>query len=260
MKQQWAKYLIVALAGVAVGRLLPGERSESRRLSEIGTEEGRKTRSSLRDQAGPSSRIELLRREIRSTPAQNLPRLFQRSLEINNPFERREAMTEILKHASASDGMAFMEEFVKITRETGRTHGEEWRDTLFEVGRKGGAEMMDTWKASGKGGGSHEAWFSFYGMSFEDPKAGKAWLNLPSNEDFPQRERLISALIGGATLSNADEGIRMMAELPEAARRDSIGHFTWNLIQNSGPGSRCGLDAGNPKNVREVGAGLCPRS
>jgi hypothetical protein len=141
---------------------------------------------------------------------------------------------EVLKYADATNGLAIIKGFVKVTLETGRKNPEEWKDAIVEVGRRGGAEILDQWKAKGLDGGNEELWSGIYGMALDDPKGAMAWIQSAENQDIKGREGLITAVIAGATLSNPDEGMRMMAERPLAERKGCIGQFTWNLIQNGG--------------------------
>lgn len=236
MKRPWVQLLVVALLGIMIGRFLPVGRANTGLVAgEEANEPGmrRSTKVSNRQHSGTAaSSLSALRKEIHAARPDQLPNLVYRSLEIADHAERWAVMLEAFKHADASNVRAIYKEFAKITRETGRINHEEWRLALFEVGRIGGAEVMETWIAEARG--LDEMSLTLYGVAFADPKAAMDWYNGTSNTDYPKKERLLPLLIGGATLKNAEEGIRMMEELPVKNRLNCVGHFSWNLIQKEG--------------------------
>lgn len=236
MKQPWVQLLAVALLGIAIGRFLPVSRVDAGQATgEVANESGtgRSTKVFSRQHSGTAaSSLSALRKEIQAARPDQLPNLVYRSLKIADHAERWAVMLEAFKHADVSNVREIYKEFAKITRETGRINQDEWRLALFEVGRIGGAEVMKTWIAEARG--PDEMSLTLYGVAFADPKAAMDWYNGTSNTDYPKKERLLPLLIGGATLKSAEEGIRMMEELPVKNRLGCVGHFSWNLIQNEG--------------------------
>lgn len=237
--QKWMPLVAVAVIGIGIGigHWLPIGKGRS--SSDSGEDEAsrnlpRTTRASLRRDTGPTTPFERLRREIRAANPQQLPGLVSRTLEIADPAERLTALMEALKYADPSNVREIMGEFARITRETGRIQHDEWRKALFETGRSGGVEMLRAWKEEGKNSSSTEVWTTLYGVAFENPEGAMAWLNGPETADDHEKERLLPIVIGGAILNDPDTGLRMLAELPEKARRTCLGQLAWNLIQKEG--------------------------
>lgn len=230
-------YAGVGILGILVGHLLPNGRGD-----DASTEKNASSAADRRRNGSGDSRPETeqasgtadrWRREAgKASPAQ-FTDLVYRALEIPDPFERRVALLEILKHADPANSGDLIEGFAKVTLKTGRVH-DEWNDALFEIGRKGGVPVMEKWKASGRDGADPTMWTTLYGMAAGDPQSALKWLDGSGNEDLVEKNRLYSAVIAGATLTNPDEGIRMLAALTPDQKVNCVAGFTKNLIQNGG--------------------------
>ena len=229
------------LIGIAVGQLTgrPSQESEESRLADRNTRSERADSTRFaerpsRSSAGPTTELQRLRNQIHRATPEQIPALVYRVLEIADPNERQTALCEAIRAANPDQCQAIMNQFVRITRETGRLQYEIWSSALYETGKVGGTTMLDSWKAQGKHGGHKELCESLYGVASQDPQGAMAWLNREDNADLPERGKLLGFVIAGVALTNVAEATRMMNELPIDQRSACLGHFMWNAIQNEG--------------------------
>ncbi|WP_338289748.1 hypothetical protein [Luteolibacter sp. LG18] len=184
--------------------------------------------------ATTGTRLSAMQREIRNASASQLPGVLYRSLECPDPNERGALVAQCLAAMDASNWQTCLGQYWNITRETGRTHREEWERCLFRAGQVAGEEAMNAFKGDGLKNKTTESWNAMYGWATTDPKGALKWLDQLRESDPSQWHRLLPALAAGATLMDPQEGIRLMESLPEDERRNCVGHATWNIVQNGG--------------------------
>jgi hypothetical protein len=235
MKPIWCYVILAALTGLGSGYWLRGSGQAGNPVNEeAGERHATKVSSRLDRPIAYGSGPERLRRELRAAKSDQLPDLVYRVLQIADPLERKEMLLEALKKSDASNSLAIINEFERITRETGRIQPDIWRMALFAAGRKDGAHLLDVWKAEGKEASSAKVRVTLEGWAFESPQAAMAWLDESDHARVIGRELLYGSVLSGAVLHDIDQGIKMMAEVPVAERRACIGDFTWSLVQNGG--------------------------
>lgn len=227
---------VALLLGIAIGHL-SGSGPHANGEQNGRPERSGPMRSALResrDSAAPTTEFQRLRNEIRRAAPKEITALVYQVLEIADPNERKIALFEAIRAANPDQCQAIMDQFVRITRETGRLQHDLWSSALFETGKLGGTEMLDSWKTRGKHGGHTELREALYGFASQDPRGALAWLNRDENADLPERGKLLGVVISGVALTNVTEATRMMNDLPTAQRSACIGNFMWNAIQNEG--------------------------
>ncbi len=232
---------VALLLGIAIGHL-SGRQSHDdgdHRLANRNTRSERagSTRSAdrgSRNSTAPATELQRLRNEIHRAAPEQIPALVYRILEIADPNDRKTALFEAIRAASPDQCQMIMNQFVRITRETGRLQHDIWSSALYETGKIGGAEMVDSWKSQGKNGSHTELRETLYGFASQDPRGALAWLNRDDNADLPEHDKLLGFVIAGVALTNVAEASRIMDELPVEKRNACLGHFMWNAIQNEG--------------------------
>lgn len=238
------RYLLPALAllvGIAIGHRTGGMSHENadhnltdRDASSVRAGSTRSAVRAARKSSGPVTDLQRLRDQIKRANPEQIPALVYRVLEIADPNERKIALFEAIRGATPEECQSIMDQFVGITRNTGRIHDGIWASALFETGKIGGTTMLDSWKVRGKTGSHKELCESIYGVASQDPRGALAWINRDENADLPDREKLLGFVIAGVALTNIPEATRMMNELPMEQRHECLGHFMWNSIQNEG--------------------------
>jgi hypothetical protein len=228
--------MMFGILGILIGQLLPRawEKKHGSPDADATADGRRNTKASQRANGGMETKLDGLRREASSAKPKQFTDLIRRAMENTDVLERKMAMFEILKYADASNGAEIMDGFAKVTWETGRTNTEAWRDALVMVGRKGGAPVLEKFKTDGCNGGDQKLWNSLYGMASADPQGAMKWLTGSTNDELVMKNRLFSAVVCGAALTNPEEGIQMLAALPAEIKQSCVSDFTWNLVQNGG--------------------------
>ncbi len=232
---------VALLLGIAIGHL-SGRESHNDGDHNLANRNTRSERAGAtrsaertsRNSAGPATQLQRLRHEIHRATPEQIPALVYQILEIADHNDRKTALFEAIRAASPDQCQKIMDQFVKITRETGRLQHDIWSSALYETGKIGGAEMVDSWKSLGKNGTHTELREALYGFASQDPRGALAWLNRDDNANLPERGKLLGSVIAGVALTNVAEATRMMAELPIDQRNACLGHFMWNSIQNEG--------------------------
>ena len=174
-----------------------------------------------------------LRQEIRTAPSDKLPGLVYRALESADPFVQRPLLDELYARMDASNFLAMTEELNRISRETGRAHYEEWLLIHTRAGQVAGQATMDRWSESNALNGQL-AERSLWGWASSDPDAARKWLDEHADLAPDLRGKLLSTILSGAIINDADRAIAMLSQLPEAERDRCANAFTSQLIQNSG--------------------------
>lgn len=113
---------VALLLGIAIGHL-SGSDSHENKEQNVRSERAGRTRSaerSLRESAGPATEFQRLRNEIHPATPEQITALVYQVLEIADPNERKIALCEAIRAASPDQCQAIMDQFVRISRETGR--------------------------------------------------------------------------------------------------------------------------------------------
>jgi hypothetical protein len=199
-----------------------------------------RTRSAGQDRSASSgSRVADIKR-IRQAAPSELAGLTQQAASISDPLEMRLHLTECLLNITADNWQEVVASFHKLSVETGRDWGDEWRLSLVRSGQVAGANAMDSCLSAGLKNRSQESWSILYGWGTKDPRAALAWLKNAEADGHETANGNYTAVIAGAALSNPKDALNLLAEIPAQCRKDCAGHLIWNVVQNGG------VDALNP--------------
>lgn len=224
------------VAGLVIGRLTAPSSTDSP-ADKLAGPESRATRSSGRatdSRSAASTVFGRMQQEIRNASPDQLSGILYRALESADPNERTLLVAQCLNAMDASNWRKCLDQFATITRETGRTHKDEWEACLFRAGQVGGEDALNMFKQAGLNNQEVQSWSGLYGWATSDPAAATKWLAQLEESDPGQWHRLMPALAAGAALKDPDEGVRLLESLPENERRNCVGHFTWNIVQSGG--------------------------
>lgn len=172
--------------------------------------------------------------EIRQAAPGKLPSLTQRAVSMSDPIENQRLLAECLLHMSAENWRDVVASFGKISSETGRDPGDEWKLALFRAGQVAGAEAMDSYLAAGLKNRDTQCWQTLYGWSSKDPQAALAWLKKAEAEGHHVSNGLYSAIISGTALNNPQDALNLLDKIPPERRKNCAGNLVWNVVQNGG--------------------------
>lgn len=175
--------------------------------------------------------------KIRQASTAELGGLAQLAASKPDPVEKRRLLTECLFNMTADNWSDVVSGFGKLSAETGRDYFEDWKLALFRSGQVAGEDAMNVQLAAGLEKKKNESWNILYGWSSKDPGSALDWLkkaeaagNAISNENY-------SAVIAGAALSNPQQALGLLAQIPPQSRKDCVGHLVWNTLENGGIGA-----------------------
>lgn len=241
VKFHWWHVVLGIGLGIGVGRLTSGgtgasageKQTEGKGASFAGsTKIG--DRAAMPPQSSHASAITAIRRDLAKASSDHMPALVYRALEISDPNERWLILTEMLSRLDESNCMAVMDEYVRITRETGRMQHAEWLQALYAIGQKGGAVAMNAWKERKELEETKQSWHTMLGWASADPQAAKDWIDQPGNLTPNQQARMRAALLEGVAISDPERAIKMLEEFPENERRRPMPGMLDSIIQKEG--------------------------
>jgi len=226
-----AGFLVGGLAiGILLGRGPISSDSDSRKEPEsvsAGSRPTKSERSSTRSlHPGVST--------IRQADPGELAALTEQATTMTDPVEIRRLLTECLLHMTAENWRDVVATFGKISTTTGRDPADEWKLALFRAGQVAGAEVMDSYLGDGFDKRNLRSWHTLYGWSSKDPRAALDWLKKVETEGHKTSSEHYTAVISGAALSNPQDALKLLGELPADRRKDCAGNFVWNVVQNGG--------------------------
>lgn len=169
----------------------------------------------------------------KATPA-GLASLTGHAAETPDPIEARRLVSECLLNMTASNWQDVVASFGKVSATTGRDPADDWKLALFRSGQVAGSEAMDSYLEAGLKNRGMQSWQTLYGWGSKDPRAALAWLTKAEAEGHATANEHYSAVISGAALSQPDDALKLLAEIPAARRKDCAGNLVWNVVQNGG--------------------------
>jgi hypothetical protein len=169
----------------------------------------------------------------KSTPA-GLASLTGHAAMTPDPVESRRLVSECLLNMTAGNWRDVVSSFAKVTSTTGRDPAEDWKLALFRSGQVAGGEAMDSYLADGLKNRGTQAWQTLYGWGTKDPRAALAWLAKAEAEGHATANEHYSAVISGAALSQPEDALKLLGEIPSARRKGCAGNLVWNVVQNGG--------------------------
>lgn len=170
---------------------------------------------------------------IRQAAPDKLASFTQQAVSMSDPVEVQRLLTECLLHMRAENWREVVESFNQISLTTGRDPGNEWKLALFRAGQVAGSEAMDSYLAKGLKNPT-ACWQTLYGWGSKDPRAALAWLKKAEAEGHKTSNEFYSAVISGSALSNPQDALKLLNEIPAERRKDCAGNFVWNVVQNGG--------------------------
>lgn len=171
---------------------------------------------------------------IRRARPGELAALTEQATTMTDPVEIRRLLSECLLHMTAENWQDVVATFGKISRTSGRDPADEWKLALFRSGQVAGAEAMESYLADGLDKGTMRSWHTLYGWAARDPGAALAWLGKAEAEGHHASNELYAAVISGAALSNPEEALKLLDQLPADRRSGCAGNLVWNVVQNGG--------------------------
>jgi hypothetical protein len=169
----------------------------------------------------------------KATPA-GLASLTGHAAMMPDPIEARRLVSECLLNMTAANWQDVVASFGNVTRTTGRDPAEDWKLALFRSGQVAGGEAMDFYLGEGLKNRGTQAWQTLYGWGTKDPRAALAWLAKAEAEGHATANEHYSAVISGAALSQPEDALKLLGEIPSARRKGCAGNLVWNVVQNGG--------------------------
>lgn len=173
-------------------------------------------------------------RAIRGAAAADLAAITLRSAKTPDPIELQRLVAECLLSMTADNWHEVIDSFGQLTKETGRDLGEQWRLAHFRSGQVAGSEAMDTWLAAGLADKKNECWHTLHGWGTRDPAAAIAWLRNAEAAGNEVPNDFYGALIGGASMSNPAEALRLLSGLPGPRQADCAVNIVWDAMNHGG--------------------------
>jgi hypothetical protein len=174
-----------------------------------------------------------LRQEIRKAPSDKLAAMVYRTLEIGDPIVRRQLLYELFARMDASNFHEMTLELNRISLETGRDNYDEWLLMHTRAGQVAGQAAMERWEKEGARK-TDQAWRTMWGWASTDPDSAQKWLDGIPDIKPEERNKLLTALMSGAIVSDQDKAMKMIASLSEEERIRCVPQFTFHLVQNAG--------------------------
>ena len=171
---------------------------------------------------------------IRQAAPSELAALVEQAATMTDPVEIRRLLSECLLHMTSENWKEVIATFGDISKTTGRDPAEEWKLALFRSGQIAGAEAMDFYLAAGLKDHGSQCWNTLYGWASKDPRDALAWLAKAEADGQPITRDHYTALLAGAALSNPQDALKLLGEIPADKRKGCSGHFVWNVVQNGG--------------------------
>lgn len=171
---------------------------------------------------------------IRKAKPSELPSLTRNAIHLSDPVEMRRQLTECLLHMDSSNWQEVVDAFAKLSSETGRDQGEEWKLSLFRSGQVAGEQAMNLRLKNGLDKKSDANWHTLYGWSTKDSHAALAWLRKAEADGNKVSSECYGAIISGAALADPKNALKLLAEIPAERRGGFAGNLTWNVVQNGG--------------------------
>lgn len=223
------------VAGLALGILLgKGPLSPDPVSGSAAEADGKAARSAKSGRSGETRSLHPGVSTIRQADPSELAALVEQATTMTDPVEIRRLLSECLLHMTSENWKDVIATFGNISKTTGRDPAEEWKLALFRSGQIAGAEAMDHYVAAGLKDHGSQCWNTLYGWASKDPRDALAWLAKAEAEGQPITADHYTALLAGAALSNPQDAVKLLEELPADKRKDCAGHFVWNVVQNGG--------------------------
>lgn len=173
-----------------------------------------------------------------------------------DPIEKQRLVSECLLHMTAENWREIVGSFDKISKESGRDAAELWKLSMFRSGQVAGEEVMNEHLTAGLKNRKQQSWQALYGWGTKDPRGALERLKKAEANGHETNAENYSAIIAGAALSNPDDALKLLAQVPADRRGGCAGHLTWNIVQSSGTGALDGvleyaskLDRTDPNNI-----------
>lgn len=173
-----------------------------------------------------------LRQDIRSQPADRIPKLVFRALETSDPILRRQLMSDLYSRMDPSNYREMMGQILEVSNATAREYPDEYLLMSMRAGQIAGPSVMEDWKKEGIA--TEAASKSFAGWAHVDPMSAKAWLDTQSDLPPGVRNKLLNTLIGGAMVHDPAKAGEMLSAMPEKDRDLCLDTFTNNIVQAAG--------------------------
>jgi hypothetical protein len=199
--------------------------------SETTTEKARTNKRAR--SAGADSSTNGIERIRKAKPGE-LPGLTRIAINLSDPVEMRRQLTECLLHMDAENWQEVVEAFAKLSRETGRDQGDEWKLSLFRSGQVAGEQAMNLRLKDGLDKKSDANWHTLYGWSTKDSHGALDWLRKAEADGHPVSSECYGAIISGAALTDPKDALKLLAEIPAERRGGCAGNLTWNVVQSGG--------------------------
>lgn len=172
--------------------------------------------------------------KIRQSQPAGLADLTRMAVTTGDPVEGQRLLSECLLHMTAENWKEVVASFDKVSTETGRDPGNEWKLALFRGGQIAGEEAMNSYLSGGLKNKKTESWQVLYGWGSKDPRGALAWLRKAEADGNEISAENYNAVIAGTALGNPNEALALLGELSPQHQQGVAGHLVWNTIQNGG--------------------------
>jgi hypothetical protein len=171
---------------------------------------------------------------IRQAGSDQLAAFTEQAATMTDPVEIRRLLSECLLHMTADNWREVIATFGKISEDSGRDPADEWKLALFRAGQVAGAEVMDTYLDDNFDKRNVRSWQTLYGWASKDPRAAIEWLKKVEADGHKTNSDHYAAVLSGAALSNPQDALKLLDELPADKRKGCAGNLVWNVVQNGG--------------------------
>lgn len=171
---------------------------------------------------------------IRQAGSDQLAAFTEQAATMTDPVEIQRLLSECLLHMTADNWREVIATFGKISEDSGRDPADEWKLALFRAGQVAGAEVMDTYLDDEFDKRNVRSWQTLYGWATKDPRSAIEWLKKVEAAGHKTNSDHYTAVLSGAALSNPQDALKLLGELPVDKRKGCAGNFVWNVVQNGG--------------------------
>lgn len=193
-----------------------------------------RTRSGGRDRAAANDSALPGIAKIRQSRPAELANLTKMAVTTADPVESRRLLSECLLHMTGENWSEVVASFDKLSKETGRDPGDEWKLALFRSGQVAGEAAMDSYLPNGLKNSKTASWQVLYGWGSKDPRSALAWLKKAEAAGKEISAENYNAVIAGTALGNPNDALALLDQISPQHRQGVASHLVWNTIQNGG--------------------------
>lgn len=163
------------------------------------------------------------------TRPDRIPAAVVASLQVGDPVEQHQRITDHLTKIDASNWRDVIDRFQSASHQTGRRHDDLWKLTMVRIGQIAGADAIEEMKRRG-----FDQDQIFYGWAMASPDAARTWMETPGNTPPDKNGQYLRQLVSGMAIADPGTAMKYMATLPEDQQKSCAKDLVQNLVQGNG--------------------------